>query len=432
MKYFLNKEFWKYLSIIFLIFAFIIFIYKYNFLGEDFQNLANKISYNHFSIVTDMDGNEKRVLLSPGLSSNEQDSFIIHMGYLGDFLSGTLGIFFSFLSIIFVIISLIRQNRKNELNEIEARIFRFIEMLSQITNQNDLLKVAKKFVEENKDNSDVEELKRIMGRDYRVFNNYFNVLFNLLKYIYDREININSYYKLNKMASHEVIDYTNIISANISSDLLYCLAINCYVLPEGKKKDYLFKFFVERYSFFSDLPNIDEDYINKSFNLFIYYDSNAFGDNHYFGNLKVAKELAEISRINKLNNFGFIFFEFLAKKGGGWSNESLNLNVTKDGDSFKITLKFKNDLNFLGKNQLVFKLGYDEDELFNIIEDDFHSDCKLFSNTNSIIMNFSPDYTPKSYEGVPGWYTSAEIKIQLLDSFKIEVDMTDKQINIFS
>lgn len=432
MKYFLNKEFWKYLSIIFLLFAFIIFIYQYNFLGENFKNLANKISYNHFSIVTDINGNEKRVLLSPELNSNEQDSFIIHMGYLGDFLSGTLGIFFSFLSIIFVIISLIKQNRKNELNEVESRIFRFIEMLSQITNQNDLLKVAKKFVEENKDNSDIEELKRIMDRDYRIFNNYFNVLFNLLKYIYDREKDINSYYKLNKMASHEVIDYTNIISANISSDLLYCLAINCYVLPEGKKKDHLFKFFVERYSFFSDLPNIDEEYINKSFNLFIYYESNAFGDNHYYGNLKIAKELSEISRTNKLNNFGLIFCEFLAKEGGKWSNENLNLSVIKDENIFQIILTFKNDINFLEKRQLVFRLGYDEDGFFNIIEDDFYSDCKLFSNTNSIIMNFSPDYTPKSYKGVPGWYTSAEIKIELLDSFKIEVDMIEKQINIFS
>lgn len=55
--------------------------------------LLDKINDNHFAIVNDSQGSEEKIFLSPSLDSNTQDSFIVHLGYFGSYLSGLTSIF---------------------------------------------------------------------------------------------------------------------------------------------------------------------------------------------------------------------------------------------------------------------------------------------------------------------------------------------------
>lgn len=55
--------------------------------------MLDRINDNHFAVVSDSKGNEEKILISPSLDSNTQDSFIVHLGYFGSYLSGLTSIF---------------------------------------------------------------------------------------------------------------------------------------------------------------------------------------------------------------------------------------------------------------------------------------------------------------------------------------------------
>lgn len=55
--------------------------------------MLDRINDNHFAVVSDSKGNEEKIFISPSLDSNTQDSFIVHLGYFGSYLSGLTSIF---------------------------------------------------------------------------------------------------------------------------------------------------------------------------------------------------------------------------------------------------------------------------------------------------------------------------------------------------
>lgn len=91
---------------------------------------------------------------------NQQDNYIVHWGYIGGFLSGTIGVIFSCLSLIILMYTFLNQVRKNELSEIESRIFKLIDLLVEINKNNELSTKSKDFLDANKDLNNLSELKK--------------------------------------------------------------------------------------------------------------------------------------------------------------------------------------------------------------------------------------------------------------------------------
>lgn len=257
---------------------------------------------------------------------NETDQYVINLGYFGSFLSGTLGLIFGFLSLIFLVFTFLNQSRKNEISDIENRIFKLTELLIEIKNQNNLSKISKKFLRKNKNLSDLKTLKENLKKQHLDFSNFFRMLYQILKYINEHEHVINNRY-FDKNLDPKVKSYTNIIRSYLDTNLLTCLAINCYSLEQENSEYSNYKKLLERYELFEHLPNI----LPMQFSSYLYYDKKAFGRSTWFeGFNSIHHELMEISGRHNTRDFCEIFLLFLTKNNGNWINKKIHLEILKE------------------------------------------------------------------------------------------------------
>ncbi|GAA5558010.1 hypothetical protein Asch01_02760 [Acinetobacter schindleri] len=177
--------------------------------GNNLKNIFNSLLLNHFTNKTNIYDENSALFLSKNISINEQDSFIVHMAYLGDFLSGTLGIFLSFLSILLVIISIHIQNRKHEINEIENRIFTLIGLLGEMKVSGKLSRKARKFLKKTSGINNLEEIKTQFKLRHADFSDFYRMLYQVLKFIKEHEKNIDDKIFDRKNVSPKVKTYTN-------------------------------------------------------------------------------------------------------------------------------------------------------------------------------------------------------------------------------
>jgi len=157
---------------------------------------------------------------------SDNDLYITNLGYFGSFLSGSIGLVFAFVTLILLVFTFLEQSRKNEISEVESRIFKLIEVLVEIKNQNELSRKVEIFLEKNNDISDLSLFKNELKKNHLEFSNFFRMLYQILKYINTNEHIISNQY-FNKKVNRRVKDYTNIIRSYLDTNLLTCLAINC-------------------------------------------------------------------------------------------------------------------------------------------------------------------------------------------------------------
>src|SRR5690606_1525021 len=143
-----------------------------------------------------------------GENLNAADQYIINLGYFGSFLAGTLGLIFGFLSLIFLVFTFLNQSRKNEVSDIENRIFKLIELLVEIKNQNNLSQISQEFLERNKHLSNLDTLKNNLKEQHLDFSNFFRMLYQILKYIHEHEHIIHNRY-CDQILDPQVKSYTN-------------------------------------------------------------------------------------------------------------------------------------------------------------------------------------------------------------------------------
>ncbi len=266
---------------------------------------------------------------------NVADQYIVNLGYFGSFLAGTLGLIFGFISLIFLVFTFLNQSRKNEISDIENRIFKLIELLVEIKNQNNLSQISQIFLKDNENLSNLELFKNKLKDQHLDFSNFFRMLYQILKYINQHEHIIHNRY-CDKNLDPKVKSYTNIIRSYLDTNLLTCLAINCYCLEEENGEYLNYKNLLERYELLEHLPNI----LPIQFSSYLYYNKKAFGNSTWFQNFNsIRKELVEISNFSKTSDFCEIFLLFLSKNNGTWNNEKAIMKVTINNLNFELSVK---------------------------------------------------------------------------------------------
>lgn len=317
----------------------------------------------------------------------KDDLYIVNLGYFGSFLAGTLGLIFGFFSLIFLIFTFLNQSRKNEISDIENRVFKLIELLVEIKNQNNLSKISHDFLKKNEDLSDLNVLKKNLKKEHLQFSNFFRMLYQILKYIYENESIIHNKY-CKKHLDKQVKNYTNIIRSYLDTNLLTCLAINCYCLEEENGEYSHYKNLLERYELLEHLPNI----LPMQFSSYLYYDEKAFGQSTWFKKFKcIREELINIANTFSTTDFCEIFLLFLSKNNGLWISGRVRVEIIKD-KYYKLSINGISDAKNFGiisfeilKNTLqVSKSPY------NIKNENFRT--KIFKENNYLNITY---YKPK-------------------------------------
>lgn len=430
---FLKRSFLFYLSSIsvvaIIIYAFYIFENPW---GESLKYLFERLRLNHFYNLKSEGSEEKSVFLHQNLGAKEQDTFIIHLGYLGDFLSGTLGIFLSFISIIFVILSLVNQNKRQDVEKVESRIFKLIGLLGEIKNSNNLSEESRVFIKKYGSEKDLGLLKNKIDLEVKNFLNFYLIIFQTLKYLEEHEKDISDMIFYQKTVDDQVLGYINIIKAYIEPELLLCLAIYGHSIEE--ERSLKIKKLFERYNFLENISTLNEKayFSNVMVTIYCTYSKKTFGNDDFYESIKYFKNYL----IGKENiNLGESFFKFLAKDGGKWdcktgksicdasTSKSIYLSV-KENSHQLYELKIINH-DFNKSKDLKFILGFDEDGLFNILSDNYHDDSKLIVNKGSIVIKFSPNLTENNYENIHN-YDCYSILIRISNEKKIDLEFEEK------
>ena len=317
-NFYKNKDFIKFLVLSITLISLISFLFL-----DEFGNLIpNIMEYFKPENVKKLNiGDQYK-----GENLNAADQYIVNLGYFGSFLAGTLGLIFGFLSLIFLVFTFLNQSRKNEVSDIENRIFKLIELLVEIKNQNNLSTISLEFLESNKELSNLETLKNNLKEQHLDFSNFFRMLYQILKYIHEHEHIIHNRY-CDQVLDPQVKSYTNIIRSYLDTNLITCLAINCYCLEKENGEYNSYKKLLERYQLLEHLPNI----LPLQFASYLYYDSSAFGNSTWFKDFYVVQdELKEISSSDSKRDFCEVFLLFLSKKHGYWSDKNIHVKVTQN------------------------------------------------------------------------------------------------------
>lgn len=378
-RFYKNKDFIKYLVFITTLTILISFLFLEKY-GNFIPNIMEYFTPENVQKLN-IEGRYK------GKDLNIQDQYIINLGYLGSFLAGTLGLIFGFLSLIFLVFTFLNQSRKNEVSDVENRIFKLIELLVEIKNQNNLSIISQNFLERNKELSNLETLKNNLKEQHLDFSNFFRMLYQILKYIHEHEHIIHNRY-CDQILDPQVKSYTNIIRSYLDTNLLTCLAINCYCLEKENGEYTNYKELLERYELLEHLPNI----LPMQFSSYLYYDEKAFGQSTWFKEFKsIREELINIANTFSTTDFCEIFLLFLSKNNGLWINGKVRVEIIKD-KYYKLSINCISDTENFGiirfeilKNTLqVSKSPY------NIKNENFMT--RIFKENNHLTITY---YKPK-------------------------------------
>jgi hypothetical protein len=418
-NFYKNKDFIKYLvlCITLIILVSFLFLDKFGSLIPNIMEYFKPENVENLNVA----GQYK------GKNLNVADQYVVNLGYFGSFLAGTLGLVFGFLSLIFLVFTFLNQSRKNEISDIENRIFKLIELLVEIKNQNNLSKISQDFLEKNKNLSNLETLKNNLKEQHVDFSNFFRMLYQILKYINEHEHIIHNRY-FDKNLDPQVKSYTNIIRSYLDTNLLTCLAINCYCLEQENGEYNNYKKLLERYQLLEHLPNI----LPLQFSSYLYYDSNAIGNSTWFKDFSVVRdELIEISHSDKTRNFCEVFLLFLAKKHGYWSDKNIRLRVIKnqdDIDYFHLSIwgidnpQIPNELKFRISKDISLKNLSLTNYPFNASSSDFKPNICMENNKLKLSYLKPNSSYSIGYE--------VNITLSILSTDKLEIDL-NKTSNSF-
>lgn len=400
----MNKNFIKYFLPIILV---IIFLITLLFLEKSGSIIPNIYGYlDKSNIDRDING---------------ADQYVVNLGYFGSFLSGSLGLIFTLASLIFLGLTFLDQSRKSQISEIENRIFKLIEVLVEIKNQNLLSDKSKTFLDNNKTVSDLDFFKNELKKNHLDFSNFFRMLYQILKYINNNESNISNKFS-KKSVDPKVKDYTNIIRSYLDTDLLTCLAINCYCLDSENGEYDKYKKLLERYEFFEHLPN----YLPIQFSSYIYYDIKAFGKNTWFNSFqKLREDILEVSKTYNTKDFCTIFLYILSKKNGVWSNDHIKLKVEYGEQNHNFYLELDGIESLIIDKNINFEISKSNNYCQVIqsphqIEKDDHK-SEVYKDKCSLVLKYIKNNSDKRYVDIINLYFTLKDK----NTLELETNVTN-------
>ena len=420
-NFYKNKDFIKFLVLSITLISLISFLFL-----DEFGNLIpNIMEYFKPENVKKLNiGDQYK-----GENLNAADQYIVNLGYFGSFLAGTLGLIFGFLSLIFLVFTFLNQSRKNEVSDIENRIFKLIELLVEIKNQNNLSTISLEFLESNKELSNLETLKNNLKEQHLDFSNFFRMLYQILKYIHEHEHIIHNRY-CDQVLDPQVKSYTNIIRSYLDTNLITCLAINCYCLEKENGEYNSYKKLLERYQLLEHLPNI----LPLQFASYLYYDSSAFGNSTWFKDFYVVQdELKEISSSDSKRDFCEVFLLFLSKKHGYWSDKNIHVRVTQNPnkiDYFHLSIrginnpKIPNELKFKVSRDISLDNLYLTNYPFNASSSDFKANICM--ENNKLKLSYLEPNTSHSI----GYEVSITFSILSIDKLELYFNKTSNSFCI--
>ena len=156
------------------------------------------------------------IILSIGM--DEKNQVIVNYGYLGSFLSGTLGIFLTAGSLVFLAKTLSFERKRSHQDNFEVNFFSLVNNFLNIKmgiNRQDVEQVIQKIK-----SSDLENAKKIVRNYNYIYGDLFRNLYLILKFVDNHD-------------SDEFLDkkfYTNLLRSYLPNELIQILAIHCYIL----------------------------------------------------------------------------------------------------------------------------------------------------------------------------------------------------------
>ncbi|WP_333652638.1 putative phage abortive infection protein [Acinetobacter johnsonii] len=269
----------------------------------------------------------------PSISISKEDQTIVNYGYLGSFLSGTLGIVFTAGTLVFLAKTLNFERRKSDQDNFDSKFFLMLETLENIKykiNEDVKSEILKEInqISEFTIEKTLEESKKIIHKNNSQIGHYFRMLYQVLKMVDQNKE------KISEFRNVEITYYTNILRSTLDFKLTQILAINTYCSESFDGEYNGYAEYVRNYNFFEHMPFcINSNNISESL-LAVY--------------LNCDKGFGESSFVNKLNkyviksikssvNCGYTYdlkYSFLKRLVGEWEIKNIFLKISIHERSF--------------------------------------------------------------------------------------------------
>lgn len=343
-------------------------------------------------------------------SMKDEDTTIVNYGYLGSFLSGTLGIVLTGGSLIFLAKTLNFERNKSDQENFDNKFFLMLERLESIKDKidesvkNEILKkinsVRKLTIKDT-----LEESKKVIHKNNNQIGHYFRMLYQILKMI---DVNKE---KISNFKNVDIRYYTNILRSTLDFQLTQILAINTYYSESFDSEYKKYEEYVREYDFFEHMPFcIFENKISETL-LAIYLNSDkGFGKSSFVKKLN-QEFIKSIKKSISYNNNYDLSHIFLKRIIGEWKAEDIILNISLKEK--KIKFKEKNSREWTGE-----MINTQDPESY-IIEK-----CKIFNYGGYDIYN----YFDENLNFIIIFDEYSYIQNTNLDYRKVEIKLTYKNM----
>lgn len=269
------------------------------------------------------------------------------------------------------------------------------------------------------------------------FSNFYRMLYQVLKFISDREKVINNNFISNKCTSarpvsQEVKNYTNIIRSYLDTNTLFCLAINCFCLNEENGEYERYKKLLERYEFLEHLPTYDarNKFIRISFPIWLSYDQQAFGKSSWFNNWSILRgEFLELYEKEKIYDLSLAFLKFLYKQGGFWKSTNevkMIVDFVENEKLFYLDICGLRE-NYLNNDKESFILEMCENGI-DLKGDNYDLKfSKTYIEKDCLVLYF---LNQKIDVKPPTLYNEIKIRINFLDLNRIEMSVEGHRVQV--
>ena len=334
----------------------------------------------------------------PTISISENDQTIVNYGYLGSFISGTLGIIFTAGSLIFLAKTLNFERKKSDQDNFDNKFFLMLETLEKIKDKidDDLKNKILGEIERINEFSIIktlEESKKIIHMYNTDIGHYFRMLYQIVKMVDQNEDKILNFRNV------KTTYYTNILRSTLDFKLTQILAINVYYSDDFDSEYKEYSIYTKKYNFFEHMPFcISKNHISESL-LAVYLNCDqGFGDSSFVK--KMNKYVINSIKTSILCKYNYdLKYSFLKRLVGEWQINKFFLKISIKERLVKCNIEGRNwdgelintypdTANLIKCEIYSHGQGYDissyfDEELnFNLIFDE--SAYEQFSNLNDI------------------------------------------------
>lgn len=256
-----------------------------------------------------------------------QDSYIVNIGYIGSYLSGTLGIVLTAGSLIFLARTLSFERKKSDQENLDNKFFLMLERLENIKDKinedvkNKILNEIDR-VDEFSVKKTLEKSKVVIHKYNSEVGHYYRMLFQILKMIDQNENKIYNFDNVN------ILYYTNILRATLDYKLTQILAINIYYSEDFDFEYENYSYYVQKYNLLEHMPfSVSENRISQSL-LAVYLNSNkGFGNSSFVK--KINKCVVNYLKASMLCKYDYdLRYSFLKRFVGVWEVGEIILKIS--------------------------------------------------------------------------------------------------------